>query len=249
MFDRILKLALENKRPHGSVGIAKLADALLDIYPNQSSQDNAGNLIVDLRQEGTSTCFMAHLDTVHYEPGVNPVLWGQSIVKTNGTSVLGADDGAGVALLAGLMAAKVPALYMFTQGEETGGHGAKYIRNRTPRVLDGIKRIISWDRKGKWDICGEQSVGVCSSPEYVTELADRLGMGHCWARGTYTDNCEFRNMVPEIVNISVGYENCHTQFETLDLVYLRTMLEKAIAMEWETLAPRRVFGGGYAESI
>jgi len=235
MFEMILKWVLENKRPDGSEAIQRLCDKLLAIVPDRSCQDGCGNVWVDLRAGVSKTSFMAHLDSVHETPGPNVVLWGDGIASTGGRSVLGADDGAGVALLAGLMAAGVPALYLFTQGEETGAYGALYAKARGARIFAGIDRILAFDRKGRQDICGEQRRGLCASREFVAELAARLAMGHVWARGTYTDNCEFRDLVPEIVNLSVGYELNHTVEETLDLAYLRSLLANCLAMDWETL--------------
>ena len=235
MLDTILKFALENKRPTGSRAIQELCNLLMAIVPEKSSQDDYGNVWVDLRGEHSATCFMGHLDTVHQEEGTNPVIWEPHRAWTGGVSVLGADDGAGVALLAGLIAAGIPALYLFTQEEECGGGGAQYVVNTFADVFYGIDRIVSFDRKGCHDICGEQWCGKCASRQYVSNLAEKLGMGHHWARGTYTDNSEFQYLVPEIVNISVGYEDCHTPMETLNLDYLHTMYAKCVAMDWEAL--------------
>jgi len=239
MFEEILIWVLENKRPDGSEAVQHLCTKVSAIFPDRSCQDDCGNVWVDLRAEISKTCFMAHLDTVHEVPGPNPVIWGDGIASTGGRSVLGADDGAGVALLAGLLAAGVPALYLFTQGEETGAQGARYARARGARAFARIDRILAFDRKGRQDICGEQRRGLCASRAFVAELAGRLAMGHRWARGSYTDNCEFRDLVPEIVNISVGYECNHTEGETLDLVYLRSLLGRCVAMDWETLGVHR----------
>lgn len=248
MFETILKLALENKRPVASEAIQNLCVALKGLHKS-STQDGIGNVWIDLRNETTTTCFMAHLDTVHREEGPCPVEWTHKQASTGGRAVLGADDGAGVALLAGLISGGVPALYIFTQGEETGGHGAQFIRDNFAESFTKINRIISFDRKGQQDICGEQWCGDCASREFVAELAQRLDMGHQWARGTYTDNSEFRYLVPEIVNISVGYENCHTPKETLDLDYLRTLLQKCLHMDWESFGVHRVCSSDYITRV
>ena len=65
-----------------------------------------------------------------------------------------------------------------------------------------------------------------------------------------TGNNQSRHLVPEIVNISVGYEACHTRHETLTLAYLMILFGKCLAMDWETLGVHRqpadapVPGGG-----
>jgi len=238
MFNQILKLALENKRPPSSKAIQDLCEAIMALS-DSSHQDAIGNVWIDLRQGGSTTCFMAHLDTVHREEGPNPVVWTSKVASTGGLSVLGADDGAGVALLAGLISLKIPALYLFSQGEESGGHGAQFVVENFADIFTNISRIISFDRRGKFDICGEQWCGPCASREFVAELGVRLGMGHMWACGTYTDNSEFRYLVPEIVNISVGYEHCHKPTESLDLEYLHSLFQKCATLDWESLGVYR----------
>ncbi len=180
--------------------------------------------------------FMAHLDTVERAIGAKEIyLSDDGIISTHGLAVLGADDGAGIGILATLLAGKVPALYLFTQGEETGGRPAEWAsRNERARVSD-IDRIISFDRKGTKDICGEQMYGTMASREFVEALADGLGLGQSWACGTYTDNSEFRDHVTEIVNVSVGYQSNHGPDETLDLGYYRDLQTACLVMPWETL--------------
>lgn len=238
--ENILWVALGLKRGHGSPSINLLVDALVSVAVGQEyphSIDAAGNLWVDARKNGETTCFMAHLDTVHDKKvsGNQKLFWDdpeQTRVGTDGKDILGADDGAGCALLAGLIIAGIPAMYLFTQGEECGGIGARAIPQSAMAQFD---RIISFDRKGTADICGEQFCGNCASREFVSTLADRLAMGHKWACGSYTDNSEFRDTVKEIVNVSVGYANAHTPMELLDVVYWKNLLDACIGIDWETL--------------
>jgi len=237
----ILWKALRLKRRDGTKGVLKLREYIQAMLKNQGIVDDAGNLWLAFEGEGSSdTLFMAHLDTVHtHGPGVNQQIFydddAKRWVSTGGEDVLGADDGAGVAMLAHLYLSGVKGTYLFTQGEEIGGVGARWIKENAPDAIKGFKRSISFDRKGKTDICGEQLVGNCASTEFVAKLADALGMGHKWARGSFTDSAVFKGIIPEIVNISVGYENAHCYTERLDLEYLFALADKVITIDWDSM--------------
>ena len=181
---------------------------------------------------------MAHLDTVH------PVAGRLDLFLTNDKQVyaeqnkkpaiLGADDGAGVALLLEMLTAGAPALYLFSQGEECGGSGGRFAAQQRAR-FEGIDRLISFDRRGQHDICGAQIVGTLASEAFVFDLAKKLEMGHKWAEGTYTDNSEFQDLIPEIVNVSVGYEKEHSSNESLDYGYWCKLRGACIHLDWESL--------------
>lgn len=92
-----------------------------------------GNVIARLKGtiDAEPLLFNAHLDTVGRTDGLCPVV-DAGVVRTNGTTVLGGDDKAGVtAILEGVAAAvaagvpRPPLEIVFTVGEETGLHGAR----------------------------------------------------------------------------------------------------------------------------
>lgn len=236
VFQYFLIQALSTTRPDGSDAIQTLMELLRQLADSVEAEhwtDAEDNLWVDL---GGTTVFTAHLDTVCPKVQQPIKLYVDGDVwHTNGASTLGADDGAGIAVLAGLIAAKIPGLYLFTQGEEIGGYGARFAANTEGRRLADYKRAVAFDRKGATDICGSQCVGVLASPDFVGALAEQLNMGHSWADGLYTDNAEFAGMIPEIVNIACGYEHNHTKFETLDTKYLRELFLATLAVDWENL--------------
>jgi len=233
--EAILWDLLRLKRPDGSQAIVEMVARIKQLSPVSSHEDAMGNLWIDARSGDEGTMFMAHLDTVHRNAGTTPIYMDTAgIVTTDGKSPLGADDGAGVALLVSMLLAGVPALYLFTQGEECGGHGGRFAARQKDRYK-GIERIISFDRRGRFDICGEQCVGTLASVEFVTALAKALGMGHSWAEGTYTDNSEFQGNVREIVNVSVGYMNEHSPAESLNYNYWCELREACIKLDWEAL--------------
>lgn len=122
----VLVFSLTLKRPHAGRGVQKLVKYLSAKFPTARA-DGFGNLHVDTRKDATNrTLFVAHLDTVHRQDGKNHIEHkGGSLLAVN--DVLGADDGAGIALLAHLITSNVPAYYIFTHGEECGGLGAKHL--------------------------------------------------------------------------------------------------------------------------
>ena len=96
---------------------------------------NAGNVIAYHAGTGTgkSLLFCAHMDTVAPGNGVKPIVV-DGMVKSDGTTVLGGDDKAGIAaILEALTAvneaniAHGPIQVVFTVAEEVGLLGAKYL--------------------------------------------------------------------------------------------------------------------------
>ena len=235
--NNILCTALRTCRPHGGKGVKVLRDAIQGTFPDHASIDASGNLWI-VTDPTSKTLFQAHLDSVHRRDGKQAIIWttaSESIISTPDGYCLGADDGAGCAILAHLISHNVPGTYCFTQGEECGGIGGKWIKTNLPKKLKYFNRCIAFDRKGKTDICGAQSCGNCASELFVKTLSDKLGMQHSWARGSYTDNAEYRGVITEIVNISVGYEAAHTKYETLDYAYLNRLADRLLTIDWETL--------------
>lgn len=233
-FFRVLFQALSSTRPDGSKAIGVLQRMLEKIAQDNGYRtwtDTAGNLWCD---RPGRTVFTAHLDTVcGKEEKPIKLLWNGMTARTDGKTTLGADDGAGIAMLAGLMAAQIGGTFIFTQGEEIGGYGAK---TAAKYIQAGeFDRAIAFDRKGTTDICGSQCVGTLASRDFVSALAAQLGMGHSWASGLYTDNAEFQGLIPEIVNIACGYEANHSMKETLDVQYLRDLFRAALTVDWENL--------------
>jgi hypothetical protein len=179
---------------------------------------------------------MAHLDTVSSKDRDQEILKTPSgIIYSPDCQSLGADDGAGCAILADMIRKDVPALYLFTLAEETGGLGAEWIASNESHRLDALDRCISFDRRGTDDICQEQFIGTLASDEFTDAVIDALGMDHRRAQGTYTDSSEFPDWIPEIVNISVGYDANHSPKETLDFVYWSALRDRVMQVDWESL--------------
>lgn len=159
--------------------------------------------------------------------------------------VLGADDKAGVYTLCKMIEAKVPGLYVFHCGEEQGCLGSKWIVQNSPKLVEGIKRCVAFDRKGYTDVIAFQCGNVrCASTEFTTAVADALN-DHMLlptkkytpdVYGMVTDSAMYREIIPECINLSIGYDNQHTERELLDVMWLTTkFIPAAIALDWENL--------------
>ena len=238
-----LSRALSTKRPHATRSTDEFTFWLSDHLPSGTDYffDPIGNLHVDLRHSAANTTlFTAHVDTVHHQEGINrihktPQFW------TASGDVLGADDGAGVSMLMHLIHNNIPAYYIFTQGEECGGIGAKFIADNYDYLLLQFDRAIAFDRRGLDSVITYQGGLRCCSDAFAYSLssaisADDFDMMHSPDdTGVYTDTKEFIYTIPECTNISIGYYSEHTQSEKLDLSYFFKLSAALIRINWDAL--------------
>mgnify|MGYP006273159431 CR=1 FL=1 len=245
--DRALTLA----RPHGGQSVWTLMLWLADNLPKRMRQrvflDEADNVHIDNRKaDNHRTLFVAHLDSVHREDGSNPISKTPDVWSAAGGHCLGADDGAGVAVLFHMLWADVPGYYVFTQGEECGGIGAKHLADKNADLLRKFDRAIAFDRKGMEDVITHQGWGRCCSDEFAQALADSLNDVHPDYimlmpddTGIYTDTAEFVDIIPECTNISVGYSGAHGPQESLNVAYLERLADAATQIDWDALPTTR----------
>ena len=207
--------------------------------------DASGNLHVDTRSGPLHrTMFTAHTDTVHSTDGSNNVHVDGAVWRAGVGSALGADDGAGVALLCYMVDAGIPGYYLFFRGEERGGVGSKWLAKEMPGLFKGIDRAVAFDRKGCHDVITHQKGRRCASDEFAWALADQLGDGGHWfmpdATGVYTDTAEFSHLVHECTNVSVGYKNQHGEHEEQDITFLNFLASRVLEVKWDELPIVRV---------
>lgn len=248
MLYKTLTRALSVKRPHNGKGVAMFTDWLEANVPAQLKDrityDAAGNLHIDARTSETHrTLFVAHVDTVHREDGAN------KIRKTAGKwyadkAVLGADDGAGVAMLMHMLCGGVAGYYVFTQGEECGGIGAKHLARHEGSLLAQFDRAIAFDRRGIDAVITHQGWGRCCSDSFAQALADDLSSGNVLMylgddTGVYTDTAEFVDIIPECTNISIGYMHEHTLKEELNIHHFTALAEAVLTVAWDALPTDR----------
>ena len=245
---KTLARALSMKRPHNGEGTQRLTDWLEDsarTLPNAMiGRDGAGNLHVDTRLNSSNrTLFVAHVDTVHRDAGPNKIDKSATHWTASGAP-LGADDGAGCAMLMHLLHAGVAGYYIFTQGEECGGIGAKFLANNWKDGLAKFDRAIAFDRRGIDSVITHQGYGRCCSDEFADALSAALNADDTLmylpdSTGVYTDTAEFTDVIPECTNISVGYYHEHSERECLDIVHFQALAEQCALIDWDALPTSR----------
>lgn len=165
---------------------------------------------------------------MEHEEGRNVLTEKDGILSVEGGGILGADDGAGVYIMAKMIEANIPGVYLFTMDEEIGSKkGINLLDTR------GAEYAIAFDRRGQTDLCIAQMGEKLASYHFGEQIAKAFGFEMC--RGIYTDNFNLKGKVTEIVNLSVGYMDEHTERESLDLVYLEEMTKKCLEFDWEGL--------------
>lgn len=239
--------AVQFSRPHESVAEAAYVAMLARMRP-PSLIDGAGNLHYDYRFANgahSKTLFVAHTDTVAKLDSQNNefVVMGD-FVCSGGWDVLGADDGAGIAVLQQMMDNNVPGYYIFTRCEERGGLGSKYLAAKHPELMAEFDRAVAFDRKGTTSIITYQQGERCASDEFAEALAQLLADQNVLMMtdetGIYTDTYEFAGIIPECTNISVGYEYAHSTAERQNVKFLETLANAACTIDWESLPTKRV---------
>jgi hypothetical protein len=243
---KTLARALSMMRPHDSEGTKRLTDWLEERAPlyAKTHRDAAGNLHVDTRISDTNrTLFVAHVDTVHRKEGPNKIKQTSTHWYADGAA-LGADDGAGVAMLMHLLHAGVDAYYIFTQGEECGGIGATHIAKTQGELLSEFDRAIAFDRRGIDSVITHQGRGRCCSDAFADALSAALNADDTLMylpdnSGVYTDTAEFIEVIPECTNISVGYYSEHSDKESLDIVHFQALADRVALIDWDSLPTDR----------
>lgn len=245
---KTLARALSMMRPHNSEGTRRLTDWLetsARTLPNAMiGRDGIGNLHVDTRLNSSNrTLFVAHVDTVHRKEGPNKIRKTSTHWHADGAA-LGADDGAGVAMLMHLMHSGVPAYYIFTQGEECGGIGATWLADNWKDGLAKFDRAIAFDRRGIDSVITHQGRGRCCSDSFGDALSAALNEDMTLMylpdnTGVYTDTAEFISIIPECTNISVGYYSEHSENEKLDIIHFQALAERVAKIDWDTLPTDR----------
>ena len=207
--------------------------------------DAAGNVHVDTRTDPSHrTMFTAHTDTVHDGGGVNKVRVDGDFWRADTGAALGADDGAGLAILCHLLDRGVPGYYVFFRGEERGGVGSSWLAKEMPELFNGVfDRAVAFDRAGYADVITHQSGGRCCSDEFAEALAAQLSTDTDWyapcSGGVYTDTAEFTKLIPECTNISVGYKNQHGDREEQDVEFLWRLAKRIVSVQWDNLPTAR----------
>jgi len=238
---RITRKFLQLTRRTYPYGTERLLEHQL---PEGYELDNFGNYFLQIGDEPT-TMFTCHLDTAaHGVQRVNHV-FDRNLIKTDGTSILGADDKAGMVVLLYMIEQKVPGLYYFFLGEERGCIGSGMAAKDFVSIFPYIRKVVSFDRRGKSSVITHQMSGRCCSDEFAEALSEKLNdveLSFTYSpddTGIYTDSAEFVEIVAECTNISVGYQNEHTSSELQDIDHLIKLCKACVKIDWETLPVSR----------
>lgn len=205
------------------------------LFPNLE-MDKFGNYFFKIGN--SRTVFASHFDTACKEYQKVTHVVENNIVKTDGKTILGADDKAGVTLMLWLIKNNVPGLYYFFIGEEVGCIGSS--KASILPTFQEYDRIISFDRRGTESVITHQSYTRTCSDEFATALSKQLNQYGDLKydiddTGVYTDSAEFTSVIPECTNISVGYYNEHTTRESQDLNHLVKLALSIVDVNWERL--------------
>ena len=222
--------------PHGTEG------DLLKYLPENYKEDEFGNYYFEIGNRAT-TMFTCHLDTAdRKQEKVKHIIDG-NIIKSDGHTILGADDKAGMTVLLYMIEKKIPGLYYFFVGEERGCVGSSKLSNNwfETEFSNYITKCVSFDRRGTGSIITDQLYGECCSNEFAIELSKRLNSVDVDfsyrpdPTGIYTDSAQFTNLISECTNISVGYYNEHSVSERQDILHLNKLCEAVCKIDWEAL--------------
>jgi len=218
---------------------------LIKYLPSGYKEDGLGNYYI-LIGDNPSNMFTCHLDTsCIYKENVTHVQ-SEQFIRTDGKTILGADDKAGMVVILNMIEKKVPGLYYFFIGEEVGCIGSGLLADNWEHFpyKDTIKKVISFDRRGTNSVITHQMYGRCCSDNFAEELSFRLNICSDLElepddTGIMTDSAKFIDLVPECTNISVGYYKEHTFTESQDIQYLIKLCNAVCLIDWETLPIER----------
>lgn len=251
-------------------------DGVLQFLPmDQLTEDGKGNYYCKIGE--SHTMFTSHLDTADRTPmktnlfiGEKPMSYSyygsyfdvddystddksdtkneDEYIFTDGSTILGADDKAGVTIMLYMMHHKVPGLYYFFIGEEKGGIGSNAISQvfESSPHLKGIKKCVSFDRRNEHSIITKQMSQECCSEAFANAFCSSMASeGFRFVLdpgGIYTDSATFIEQINECTNISVGYMHEHTGAEYQNISYLERVCPAFVNIDWESLPVGRKLG-------
>lgn len=231
---------LSFRRQHGGLGVAEMVEKyILPLQPVEI-KNSQGEVMAYVLVQGDDNKIMwsSHVDTVHY--GMPEVVRQEVFVSDDGVAFvaegsgcLGGDDGAGVWLMLEMYDAGVSGTYVWHCGEERGCIGSKWISHNMVDWLEQFTHAIAFDRRGNTSIITHQMGSRACSDATGNKLIELFDMGHeLDPTGVYTDTAQYMDIIPECVNISIGYQNEHSSRETLDLDYVQELRDRIINIDW-----------------
>lgn len=226
--------------PYGTEGFLK------SYLPDGVKKDQYGNYYYVIGENPT-TMFTCHLDTACGKQNKVKHVIENNIIKTDGKTILGADDKAGMVVLLYMIENKIPGLYYFFIGEEVGCIGSGNLSSTWSETDFSytVSKVVSFDRRSNCSVITHQWYGRCCSDEFAKELSSRLNNAGFNLKlepddtGVLTDSAQFMDIIPECTNISVGYKYEHTTSEYQDIDYLSRLCKSVVNIDWESLPIER----------
>lgn len=234
-----LKEMLSYMRPEGSSAQTRFCNRYL--RPVFGTPDIFGNYTKIIGKK-PSIAFMAHHDTVHKFSGKQIVTDTGNFYSVQGaiSNCLGADCTTGVYIILKMIEAKVPGVYVVHAAEEVGCIGSSGLVAGNPDWIKHVRFAISFDRMGYSSVITHQMGRRTCSDAFADSLCDILGMAYKKDKGgVYTDSNEYRKVIPECTNISVGYFSQHTKAERQDKFFVGRLVETLINADWSKLIESR----------
>ena len=202
------------------VGLMKaVSDFLQNKYSNVEATEDY------VYAEGSiPVMLIAHLDTVFREP-IRIFTYDEKRAVYKGMFGLGADDRAGVFAILKIIQSGLRPTIIFTTDEEVGGLGVTQLVKDFPECpIPDLKYLIQLDRRGTNDCVFYD----CYNEDFITYVES---FGFIEAFGTFSDIAELCPAWDVVgVNLSIGYENEHTRYETLHLKPWMATIEKVKRM-------------------
>lgn len=220
--------------PHG------YESTLYHLFPKYE-MDAFGNIFVKVGDGSPSVLFTSHLDTYSKgEPETIKHKVSKDFIKTNGKTILGADDKAGVTILLSMINAEIPGLYYFFSAEEIGRIGSRFAleSDEFKKNSRKLKKVISFDRNGYDSIITHQCGKRTCSDQFAENLKSTLNQYgfrmDLDITGGYTDSYTFVDYknIENCTNISVGYFNHHTTSEKQDIAFLESLCKASCEIDW-----------------
>jgi hypothetical protein len=217
---------------------------LFDLLPQNLEMDEFGNLYIKIGE--SDTMFTSHLDTATSANTPVTHVFEDNLIKTDGTSILGADDKAGVTIMLNMIENQIPGLYYFFLGEEVGCVGSRKVAEKHKvEKLPYINKVVSFDRRGTNSVISFQASQRCCSDKFAEALSAVLNKADTTFKyekdptGVYTDSAQFVSIYPECTNISVGYYSEHTFSERQDIEHLTKLAQAVTKVDWNSLPVER----------
>lgn len=252
------------KRPHASQGEVEFCAWLLKEIEDRGGKpevaaDALNCIIVEVpyvsQSDGSNlrpaALFSCHVDTVHHDDKgrqklcYDPTL-GQILLDTKDPSAgscLGADDGAGIWLMLEMIREKVPGAYVFHRGEERGGLGAWAMLRARADWLKKFDFAIAFDRPDEYEVITHQGGKRCASDAFgkaVVDAMDEQGLTYeLSAKGVFTDTKVYCSVIPECINLGVGYMFQHSKSEYLNWEFLLSLRDAVVKIDWDNLPVER----------